>query len=128
MHNPLTLFSKRLFLVVSLVGCQILIASAAAAELPKGGDKRPIDRPLSFEAPVPIMDLKAREPETLPASINLLGPRKGEIFHASPLPAVEGPAPSWPGGGLLSKYPPAELTNKSNNHPPAQLGSPTTHR
>jgi hypothetical protein len=102
MYKTKGLLSARLFLLALVVVCQILIASAdAAAEGPGAGDKRSADRPLNFQAPVAIIDLKARDREMRSAAASLIAPRKGEIFRGTRPAGVEVPASSWPGAGLF---------------------------
>src|SRR5215469_9454053 len=98
MRNNLTGLSVRLFLLASVAGCQVLIASAAAvaAEGPGESEKDSLSKPLSFHAPVAVRDLTAPETEKSAAPMNPVRPRKGEIFRGSSQAGVAIPASTWP--------------------------------
>src|SRR5215831_3349764 len=97
MHKTQRQLSVRLILLAAIAGSYILIsASAAAAEGPGGSSKSSFDRTLNFQTPDAVIDLKVRDGSGGSTAIKV-GPRKGEIFRATTLPAgVEAGASNWP--------------------------------
>src|SRR5262249_34202832 len=128
MRNNLARFQVRLFLLASVAGCQILITSAGAvaAEGPSGSEKDSISKPLSFQAPVAVMDLRAPAGEKSAAPMNPVGPRNGEIFRGSPELKVEVPTSTWPDPGLFPQLRVSDNTGMPSTAPrPADAPAPT---